>query len=660
VVDRLLAGQDVLAVMPTGSGKSLCYQLPAVLRDGVALVVSPLIALMKDQVDQLHGRGILEAASIHSGMSGSEVKSTLRAAREGRFRLLYVAPERFGSEAFMASFDELRVGMFVVDEAHCVSAWGHDFRPDYLQLANFVQRARPAPLLALTATATASVRDEIAVRLGMCEPYIIVNSFDRPNLTLEVQNTSIDRKTDVVERACRTAEGCAIVYVARRADAEAVAHDLTHRGLAAVPYHAGMEPAKRTRNQDRFLSGKSPVIVATMAFGMGIDKPDVRLVLHYQHPGSLESYYQEAGRAGRDGEPARCLVLYNRRDSAIQEFFIRGRYPNELQVRDVHRLLADGVPPEDLVRQVAGLTQERRNVALAVLAASGCLETDPDSGFLGSKQGRDTPLDMSAMRLREKRDWDRLQAMLDYLTLGGCRRRRLLGYFGDDWSEDRRCETCDGCTAPRREEPRRVVASGTAPRKSTAEIEAAIQRFLAEGPAAKLSRTAIGQFLVGSATKAVTRNRLGNHPLFGSLEGMSRKTVVAVLDKMMTATVAAQARSRSLATAPLPSADEQVPRKTGLAILALLDRWPDGLTRSGIANVLRGAAWASPVKDLGEVAFPEFGALAGVSYDELVRHVDRMTAKGYCEQATRGRVHLSSAGRETLECSRKHNSTAPR
>ncbi len=327
VVRAALAGRDLLAVMPTGSGKSLGYQLPAMLLDGPTLVVSPLIALMKDQVDELVRKGI-PAAALHSLASPAERQAAESAMREGRLRLLYVAPERFASERFRRLLAQVPLARFAVDEAHCVSEWGHDFRPDYLALAEAARSCRRAdgspgrpPILAFTATATPEVRQDIVRLLGLEDPEVFVAGFDRPNLFLDVRRVSgeIEKRAILPELV---GPRRALVYAATRKSAARAAEALRQAGLAADAYHAGMEESERTRVQDRFADGTLRVVCATNAFGMGIDRPDVEAVVHFEIPGSLEAYYQEIGRGGRDGRRADATLLWNYVDVRTREFLI--------------------------------------------------------------------------------------------------------------------------------------------------------------------------------------------------------------------------------------------------------------------------------------------------------------------------------------------------
>src|SRR5438128_7848990 len=347
-VRAALADRAVLVVMPTGSGKSLCYQLPALMRDDLAVVVSPLVALMQDQVDALRARGLGSvAAVVNAQRDASDNAAAIAAAARGELRLLYVAPERFSAPGFLDGLAGARTGLFVVDEAHCVSQWGHDFRPDYFRLADAARALDARAIVASTATATPRVAADVAGRLGLRDPLRVATGFDRPNMAFAVARPAPHEKHRLVVEALRR-EGAlpAIVYAGTRAGAEDLAAMLTDAlGEQALPYHAGLDRDRRAAVQRRFLSDDVRVVVATNAFGMGVDKPNVRTVLHASVPASLEAYYQEAGRAGRDGVPARAILLAENRDKALHVHFIkRDEIDEQLPARLAARLAlaADG------------------------------------------------------------------------------------------------------------------------------------------------------------------------------------------------------------------------------------------------------------------------------------------------------------------------------
>src|SRR6185369_3200097 len=366
VIGSILEGKDAVVVMPTGSGKSLCYQLPAMILDGVTLVVSPLIALMKDQVDALRARG-LPATFINSSISDSEQHARIEALRRGEHKLVYIAPERFRSSRFNAALQQIPISLFAVDEAHCISTWGHDFRPDYLRLRSVIKSLGQVQTLALTATATPYVRSEIIQQLGLNRPQTFVSGFDRPNLSIEVIHTEKEReKMARIKALARQIPGSGIIYASTRKAVEQVGNKLKALDLGVSIYHAGMSDSVRVRAQDDFMSGRTQMIVATNAFGMGIDKPDIRFVVHYQMPGSIEAYYQEIGRAGRDGLPSTCVLMFNYADKNTHDFFIEGSYPDISVIKRVYdALVKTGRQKLELpASRIAELTGHRNEMAI--------------------------------------------------------------------------------------------------------------------------------------------------------------------------------------------------------------------------------------------------------------------------------------------------------
>ncbi len=340
VIGAILEGRDTVVVMPTGGGKSLCYQLPALMKPGATVVVSPLIALMKDQVDALAARN-LPATFINSSITFEEQKARIQGVRRGLYKLVYVAPERFRSAHFVETLRSIDISLFAVDEAHCISQWGHDFRPDYIRLRQSIEEIGRPQVAALTATATPYVRADIIEQLALREPRAFVSGFDRPNLSIRVVHTQKEREkiSHIRALASNHAAGSGIIYTSTRKAVEQVTSRLLGAGLNVIGYHAGMDEAARTSAQDDFMAGRAQMIVATNAFGMGIDKPDIRFVAHYQMPGSIEAYYQEIGRAGRDGLPSDCVLLFNYADKRTQDYFIEGSYPPPETVAKVYQAL---------------------------------------------------------------------------------------------------------------------------------------------------------------------------------------------------------------------------------------------------------------------------------------------------------------------------------
>jgi ATP-dependent DNA helicase RecQ len=338
-IDNILEGKSTIVIMPTGGGKSLIYQLPALVMEGVTIVVSPLIALMKDQVDGLTRNGI-PATFINSSISLNEVSERLEAVKSGHYKILYVAPERFYSQEFLEMLKNIKVSIFAIDEAHCISQWGHDFRPSYLRVKNAIAFVGNPIVVALTATATPEVREDIIKQLGLENPEQVVTGFGRPNLQFGVIQAKDSEKLRLIVDAVNSApDGSGVVYTGTRSKAENIAQALLDQGIDAVVYHGGMDPADRHWVQESFMANKARVIVATNAFGLGIDKRDIRFVIHFEMPGTIEAYYQEAGRAGRDGKPSFCLLFYHPRDRYLQEFFIKGDNPPPSIILEIYELL---------------------------------------------------------------------------------------------------------------------------------------------------------------------------------------------------------------------------------------------------------------------------------------------------------------------------------
>ena len=438
-----LAERDVLAVMPTGSGKSLCYVLPA-LAVGRTLVVSPLIALMQDQVESLQAAGV-SATFINSNIGREEQNRRYREFVAGRIALLYVAPERFANPAFTVGLARAGVHLLAVDEAHCISEWGHNFRPDYLQLGAVRERLGAPRTLALTATANPQVRRDIADRLGIAGRCAeVVTTVDRPNLTYAVERIDSvqDRRRWVVDYA-RARRGLAgIVYARTRRGVEELAEALQGAGVEAQPYHAGLPAPQRSRVQRAFTVGDLPVIVATNAFGMGIDKPDVRYVVHLNMPGRLEAYYQEAGRAGRDGDPAECTLLYARADRRFQQQFIDEAHPNDATVRETWAQwtrIADretGRLPYD----VGDEQPDQFGMVVSALRDSRLL--DPVALRLTSLDPA-APIDTTSVQRHRAYAEARLREMAEYAETSECRRATILRYFGEEAADA--CGACDNC-----------------------------------------------------------------------------------------------------------------------------------------------------------------------------------------------------------------------
>ena len=660
LIEAVLSGGDALGVLPTAGGKSLTYQLPATLLGGLTVVVSPLIALMKDQVDAFNRRGEAPAVALHSNLSSAEAAKALAQVRSGRVALLYIAPERLDLPGQRERMLELKPKLLVIDEAHCVSQWGHDFRPSYLALRQIIAALRPCPVLALTATATPAARKDIAASLGLEQAAVVVAPFDRPNLRFEVHSCGPGEKQRRLHRILKgiAGQGSQIVYVGRRKDADEIAADLCQERLAAVAYHAGMSGQARRVAQDAWLAGRKPIAVATVAFGMGIDKPDVRAVIHYQHPASLEAYYQEAGRAGRDGAPARCITLFSPKDASLTHFFIRNRYPSRDQVLSVLAAISPGgTRPDSLLAVLAGMSEEQINVALLALFDQRRIWRNEDGNL--RREDRDPTaarLSLRAMAARKDADYRRLEAVIAYCKEGICHRACLLQYFGETTPRDYRCGNCSAC-----------LGGAVRPRgkAAQAEVDRLVQahRAILESAGPVSTRT-FALFLGGSASKRVpvqwreldgygalahipteelhvlaagALNRGKRQPA-GSENGRPyfRRAVATDQDAQSPVltgdseegTVFWRSRDRLFTLQQLQNTE--VPRRRGMSVLELVAENEGKLPPSGVANVLRGLRSSSVVKAHPDLLnSKQFGIEKGKKYEDLLPDVLAMIAKGY-------------------------------
>ena len=473
LIDAVLSGRDVLGVMPTGGGKSLCYQIPALLLPGITLVISPLISLMQDQVLTLKSVGV-PAAYLNSSLSLEQQSLVLRNLRQGRYKILYAAPERLLGEGFLAMAREVPISLVAVDEAHCISQWGQDFRPSYLKIPEFLQTLPQRPVVsAYTATATPTVRRDIQKCLNLRNPLVKVTGFDRPNLRFEVRTPDSKRGTLLTLLALRK-DKSGIVYCSTRKEVDSVCSFLLDKHFAAARYHAGLPDELRRKNQEDFLYDRKTVMVATNAFGMGIDKSNVSYVIHYNMPQSMESYYQEAGRAGRDGEPAECILLFGKRDIVTAKFLIEKSY------------------------EESELSEEDR-------------------------------------ALLKQQDMKRLWAMVDYCQTPGCLRQYILSYFGQ--YNTPKCGNCGNCAPPKKEKPPALPETpgtlGTKDITKEAQMVLSCVRRIATALGHNSTVTMTVLVLRGSKDKRLLENKLDGLSTYGLMNGCSREELREIIAQLV-------------------------------------------------------------------------------------------------------------------------------
>lgn len=545
-IEAVLAGSDVIVVMPTGSGKSICFQLPAMMLDGITLVVSPLISLMKDQVDGLTEGG-LPAAALHSMLTAEEVAGRVADLRQGRTRLVYVAPERFRSKGFQNLLADLNVALVAIDEAHCVSQWGHDFRPDYLRLGSLIQSLPRARVMALTATATPEVRADIAKQLGLgtpgrTEPHVFVSGFRRDNLRLVVSHVSTHAEKMERIAEIHASHPTGIVYCSTRKQVERVGSMLGDMNIKHAIYHAGLTDQQRHKAQDLFMSGNVPVVVATNAFGMGVDRADLRFVIHWDVPGSIEAYYQEIGRAGRDGLTSHCELLYNYADVRTQEFFLDGSNPDPSVVTNLwtevrSRLQAgpqtctleewgeqlSSTDNKITVHTCMGLFERCGLIEREIKAGSRCYTTAlvPDANL---KHLQDQ---LPALKEKRRRDLKKLDLMLRYTNTRQCRHAFILEYFGDPDGLNGGCGGCDHCG----------FDESITPRLPTEEEWPVIQKLLScvgrlDGRFEKRTVLAVAS---GAPSNDVAERHLDQIPLYGILAGTPVDALAYLFDGLVRA-----------------------------------------------------------------------------------------------------------------------------
>ncbi len=533
IIQSVLEKRDTLVVMPTGGGKSLCFQLPALLLPGVTLVVSPLIALMKDQVDALKTKGI-SAELLNSSLNLEEQRTVLESIRSNKIKLVYVAPERFRSQAFLNAIPTNSISLLAIDEAHCLSQWGHDFRPDYMRLGEVRQTIGSPPCIALTATATPDVQKDIMRSLKMSDPNEFVAGFARSNLSFNVTQTASEKgKISTLTKLIKTHK-TGIIYCATRKSVDNVASKIEGITNSIIRYHGGLSDSERNEAQDIFMRKKANVVVATNAFGMGIDRADIRFVCHYEMPGSVEAYYQEGGRAGRDGHPSVCEMLFSYADKRVQDFFIEGANPGKELTAEVFDLLcaeSDSahevrIPVDDLCERMGKKVNPMAvSTSISILSRLKWIERFdiPGRRLKGTRilkigqYGKDIPIDGAALREKAKRDEERLKSVINFSYSKSCRQTWILKYFGEKSSHS--CEKCDNCTGfPKSSQKALTPEQILIIRKALSGVARMSKKNGTGKWEARFGKRKIIQCLLGSRTKGILDSHLEELSTYGILK----------------------------------------------------------------------------------------------------------------------------------------------
>ncbi len=555
VIKSILDKNDTLAIMPTGGGKSLCYQLPAMLLDGVCVVVSPLIALMKDQVDALERRGI-KSAFINSSQTSAEQKQAMQSLACGDIKIIYVAPERFRSEWFVSTLRNIKISLFAVDEAHCISQWGHDFRPDYMRLGDAIKRLGKPLVAAFTATATPEVKEDICRQLNLLQANVFVSGFARENLSFNIRKVrSNAEKNEIILKNIRERKA-GIIYCATRKTVEKVSEILSAEGVSHACYHGGMSAEERDSMQDKFVGKSLDVAVATNAFGMGIDRADIRFVCHYELPGSIEAYYQEAGRAGRDGLPSQCDMLFSYADKRVQEFFIEGSNPSLETIRKLYSILRknageDGVLKMSIEDMESALTGSKKSSAISGMSISsaisilrrfGYIERIDEAGSrIRSTRVNDITLPPQEIvfpdgLLEEKklRDEAKLKAVLRIAYSDECRQKWILNYFGETQAEN--CGICDICANSVGQNFSDLSADElTEVRKALSAAARISYRRGARQWQGRFGKALLVKSLLGSKDEKILKASLDKLSTYGILKNHGKAFVAALVDSLLSA-----------------------------------------------------------------------------------------------------------------------------
>lgn len=609
IIDSILSKKDTLVVMPTGGGKSLCFQLPALLLPGVTLVVSPLIALMKDQVDALQARG-LPAGLLNSSQTLEEQHATLEAIRARTLKLVYVAPERFRSKSFLNALPADAISLLAIDEAHCLSQWGHDFRPDYMRLGEVRKALGSPPCIALTATATPDVQADIMKVLEMRDQAEFVAGFARENLSFKVRKvgSNADKQEALLRLIKKHKTG--IVYCATRKSVDAVAATIEPLAGSVIRYHGGLSDKERTEAQEIFMQRKSDVVVATNAFGMGIDRADIRFVCHYEMPGSVEAYYQEGGRAGRDGAPSTCEMLFSYADKRVQDFFIGGANPGKELIAQVFDLLCAEsdeshevkLPVDDLCERLSGPNGRKVNpmavsTAISVLSRQKWIERFdvPGRRLKGTRilklgqSGRDLPLDAQTLAIKAQRDEARLKSVIDFAYASSCRQQWILNYFGEKDSEA--CQRCDSCQGRKQTANREVKADEwTLVKMALSGVARMSNRHGGDAWGPRFGKRKIIQCLLGSKAAPILDAGLDSLSTYGILKREGSAYVDALFESFEQAELVEVVTEQEFPLLKLTELGSQVMLGTSTPELALPERTAGKVAQASSKKVKKGQA----------------------------------------------------------------------